>query len=503
MRYLLGIDAGTTSFKGILMNEEGEIISVANQGYDLLAPSSNIVELNAETYWEVFKKVVSRLIQESGIKSGDIVGISIDSQGETLICLDKNGLPLRNAIVWMDNRSTFEAELMRKEFGLKQVYDITGQPDITATWPATKMLWLKNNQKEIFNNVSKYLLLEDYLMYKLTGRFHCEKSLISSSLYYDIHKGIWWKDMLDFIGISENQLPKIEESGIAIGTLTDNASRETGLHKDTMVVTGALDQISGVIGAGAIHDNDICETTGTALAMCANIETPPPFNENFKVPCQSHAIKGKYYLLFWAQTAGVVLKWFRDNFVDYRDIDETMNIFARMDADAASVDPGCDGLILLPHLSGAACPEFNPYAKGVFYGMNLNHTREYFIRAVLESIGYMLKEQIDVAESLGIEINEIRSLGGGAKSELWNSIKTNITGKPITTLKNEETAVTGAAILAGVGTGVFDSIESACSKGAAVKGRFYPEEQLVKAYVKPYEKYKKIYKALDPLFREE
>jgi xylulokinase len=502
MKYLLGVDAGTTSFKGILIDEEGKIISIANQPYELITPSNNMIEFEVEKYWEVFKKVVAKLIKDSGVKPDKIVGLAIDSQGETLICLDKDSSPLRNAIVWMDNRSTVEAELIREEFGLKQVYDVTGQPELTATWPATKILWLRRNQKEIFDKTSKYLLLEDYLIYRLTGKFYCEKSLISSSLYYDIHNGKWWDSMLDFIGISQDKLPIIEESGVAVGNLTDDACRETGLDKDTIIVTGAFDQISGVIGAGAIHDSDICETTGTALAMCASIKTPPPFNENFKVPCQGHAIKGKYFLLFWAQTAGIILKWFRDNFVSYDDLGNS-SIYARMDKDATKVPAGSDGLILLPHLSGAACPEFNPYAKGIFYGITLKHTREYFIRAVLESIGYMLKEQIETAESLGIKINEIRSLGGGAVSSVWNNIKTNITGKPIITLENEETAVTGAAILAGVGTGVFDSIESACSKGSAIKDRFYPEDNLVEAYLKPYEKYKKLYKALEPLFREE
>lgn len=502
MRYLLGVDAGTTSFKGILINEEGKIISVVNQAYELLTPSNNLVELEVETYWEVFKKVVAKLLESSGVRPEQIAGLAIDSQGETLICLDKDGSPLRNAIVWMDNRSTVEAELMREEFGLKQVYDVTGQPELTATWPATKILWLRRNQKEVFDKTYKYLLLEDYLIYRLTGKFYCEKSLISSSLYFDIHKGKWWNSMLDFIGIDEDKLPLIEESGVAVGNLTDAACKETGLCKDTVVVTGALDQISGVIGAGAIHDNEICETTGTALAMCVSVDKAPPFNENFKVPFQSHAIKGKYYLLFWAQTAGVILKWFRDNFVHYTDLGDS-SIFARMDMDAAKIPAGSEGLVLLPHLSGSACPEFNPYAKGVFYGITLKHTRAHFIRAVLESIGYLLKEQIEIAEGLGIKINEIRSLGGGAKSKVWNNIKANITGKPIITLENDETAVTGAAILAGVGAGVFDSIETACSKGLAVKERFYPEQELVEAYLKPYEKYKKVYKALDPLFREE
>lgn len=279
MRYLLGVDAGTTSFKGILIDEEGRIICVASQDYDLLTPSNNIVELEAEKYWEVFKKVVSKLLNKSGVKPEQIVGLAIDSQAETLICLDKNGRPLRNAIVWVDNRSTAEAEQIREEFGTKHVYDVTGQPEVTATWPATKILWLRKNEKEVFDNTYKYLLLEDYLIYKLTGKFYCEKSLISSSLYFDIHNGKWWDDMLRYIGISQDRLPTIENSGVAVGNLTDEASRETGLSKDTIVCTGAMDQISGVLGAGAVHENEICETTGTALAICVTTEKAPSSSE--------------------------------------------------------------------------------------------------------------------------------------------------------------------------------------------------------------------------------
>ncbi|HOJ10393.1 MAG TPA: FGGY family carbohydrate kinase [Clostridiales bacterium] len=556
MCYLLGIDAGTTSFKGILIDEKGNTICIAKENYSLLKSgdnggnndygnNNNIVEFRAEQYWEVFKKLINKILAYSEVRPEEIAGLAIDSQGETLICLDENGIPLRNAIVWMDNRSTEEASELREVFGIEKVYEITGQPELTSTWPATKMLWLSKHQKDVFKNTKKYLLLEDYLNYRLTGKYVTEKSLVSSSLYFDIHKGQWWEEILNYIGITVDQLPEIKESGQPIGVLTEEACRETGLSRNTIVVTGALDQLAGIIGAGNIYDNIVTESTGTCLAMCMNAGSPPVYNEKLKIPCHYHAISDKYCLLFWSQTAGIILEWFKDNFyfldnsinsnsIRYNEnnyikknedsyskqsgqnsynsakqnenketkygIYSHNNIYKIIDDEAAKVPPGSEGLILLPHLNGSATPHFNPFATGVFYGVTLNHTRAHFARAIMEAVGYMLKEHIETAESFETEVKEIRSIGGGAKSTLWNQIKADITGKEIITLENTETASLGAAILAGLGTGIFKDLESACKKCIKIKDRYYPDTSKTLIYQSSYEKYKELYNSVYPLF---
>lgn len=503
MNYLLGIDAGTTSFKGVLFDENGRQIASAKQDYGLLMPGPDLVEFDAEEYWNICCSVVKSILSKTDTDLKNIKALSISSQGETLICVDKTGKPLRNAIVWLDNRSGREADIIRDSFGIEKVYNTTGQPEIVATWPATKILWLKRNEPELAGKTHKFLLLEDYLLYRLTGRYVSEKSLLCSSLLLDIHKGRWWKEMLDFIGISTDCLPEIKDSGEVAGVLTKQACSDTGLSGGTIAVMGALDQTAGMIGAGNIKPGMVSETTGTCLAICANIDEPLLFDPKVKVTCQYHAIPNKYYLLFWCQTAGVVLRWFKDNF--YRLEEQACSqsgesIFQLIDEEASKVSPGSEGLILLPHLSGAASPEYNPCAKGVFFGFTLMHTRPHFARSILEAIGYMLEKNIRILESLEVDIKAIHSLGGGAQSRLWNSIKADVTGKTVFTLKNDETACLGAAILAGVGAGVYDSIEAACMNAVEINGKAVPDPVNREIYKKAYIKYEQLYESLTGIF---
>lgn len=281
----------------------------------MITPAPYIVEFNADDYWFIFIKTVKEILLKSGVEPGAIKAISISSQAETLICVDRNGQPLRNAIVWLDNRSGAEADMIRQEFGTETVFGITGQPEVVATWPATKILWLRENEADVYKKTYKYLLLEDYLIHKLTGRYFAERSLLSSSLYMDIRTGGWWKEMLDYIGISPDHLPQAMESGEPVGRPTDEAASETGLCRDMLVVTGALDQLAGMIGAGNIHDDMVTETTGAAMAVCANISKTAASGMITGIPCQYHAISGKYCLMLWSQTAGMVLKWFREAFM--------------------------------------------------------------------------------------------------------------------------------------------------------------------------------------------
>ncbi len=503
MKCLLGLDAGTSSFKTALFNEEGRVIARHSEDYSLITPAPSIVEFCPDTYWEICKNVLNKIVNDPNAVAAEIKAMAISSQGETLICLDRYGKPLRNAIVWLDNRSAEEAGIIRERFGVQKVYETTGQSEVAATWPATKILWLRRNEPDIFYRTAKFLLLEDYLIYKLTGRYAAEKSLLCSSLLFDIHRGCWWEEMLEFLCIKPEQLPQINESGTVVGNLTCEAVEETGLSKETLVVTGALDQTAGLIGAGNIKPGAVLETTGSCLAVCANINTPVPYNPVLKLTCQAHAIPGRYYLLFWAQTAGIVLKWFRENFYKLEEEKAAAageSIFNIMDQEAMNVPAGSEGLLMLPHLSGAACPEYNPYARGAFSGFTLMHTRAHFVRAIMESVAFMINRYVKILEELGIVVNEIQAFGGGAGSRLWNSIKADVTGKTILAVKNQENTCFGAAILAGTGSGVFNSIEDACSRLVGAHIKYEPDSRNLEVYLKGYDSYLALYRSLENMF---
>ena len=432
----LGIDFGTTSVKSALYDENLNLLYSTSEEYVLNA-KGDIVELEAEKYWILLQNVINEVKKHYKIDC-----LAIDTQCETLILADENGKPLRDAIVWLDNRATEEAEKIQKKFGNERVYEVTGQPEVTATWPASKLLWVKNNEPEVFENTKKIFLLEDYLLYKLTGKFVTEKTLQSSTIYFDIHNSVWWDEMLDFIGVKKEHLP----------ALTDSA-KYVGDFEGIKVVTSAIDQIAGAIGAGVVKEGIISEMTGTTMVIYVPTKTVPPFKKDSIVPCH-YCYDGSYCLLSWSSTAGMALKWFRDKFLENKD-------FKELDEMAANVPVGSDGVTFLPYLCGSTMPKYNPDARGSFTGITQEHTPAHFVRSIMESISCMLKSNLDY---LSVPVDEIRIMGGGAKSPLWCNMKANLTGKKLITLKNKETATLGSAILAGTGAGIFESVEKAAEK---------------------------------------
>ena len=252
VRYLLGVDVGTTSLKAAVFDENGNTVRSVTRDYTLLV-SGDRVEFPPEEYWALFRSAFREVTE--GIT---LSGLAVDTQCETMVLTDKEGQPLTNAIVWLDNRATAEAEEIKAAFGNKKVYETTGQPEITATWPAAKLLWVKKHMPDVFANIGRVFLLEDYLLYRMTGEFVTEKTLQSSSLYLDIVNGVWWQEMLDFIGVSADKLPRLCESGVRVGS-----------YLGVPVVTGAMDQVAGAIGAGVISGNVVSEMTGTTMAIFA------------------------------------------------------------------------------------------------------------------------------------------------------------------------------------------------------------------------------------------
>ena len=444
----MGIDIGTTSLKGCVFDEKGNELASVTKAYALLTEGES-VEFPAENYFELFKEAYDELSEKVGIDA-----FAIDTQGETIIFLDKDGKPLMNAIVWLDNRAEKEAKAIEEKFGLKTVYEITGQTEVPAGYPAAKVLWLKNNKPELFEKLDKVVLLEDYLLYRITGKFVCEKSLYSSTLYLDIRTGEYWKDMLDFIGIDESYLPTLCESGECVGE-----------YNGATVCTGALDQISGFIGSGINREGRVSEMTGTALAVCAFSKTIPPYFEGIKVPAY-YVAKDKYCLLMWAPTAGMVMEWYKKNF--YPDTD-----FKTIDEEAAKIPLGAEGLVISPNMRGSVMPANDPDLKGGVYGIDLKHTRAHFSRAIMESIACLLRQYL---EYLRLPVDEVISIGGGAKSSLWRQIKADITGKKVVTLKNKETGCLGTAIYAGYGSGVYQDIDSAVTGVVEIKDVTNPVE---------------------------
>lgn len=471
-KVFVGIDIGTTSLKAAAFDDNGKRLSLKNIDYTLDTDSqTGYVEFDAEKYVEMSKEAISSIIADVG----KITALSIDTQGETLILTNDIGSPLCKAVVWLDNRAVDEAEEIKRDFGNKKVYEVTGQPEITAGWPASKLLWFKKNRPEIWSKTKKIFMLEDYILYRLSGEFVTEPTIQSSTIYYDVVKGEWWKEMLDYLGVTPDMLPTVKKS-----------AEKIGLYNGISVVTGGLDQIAGAIGVGAVDSSCVSEMTGTIMAICAVCDKMPPYRENCIIPCHLHAIDGKYCQLLWSPTAGMALKWFKNEFSEGFS-------FKELDDLAREVSAGCDGMTMLPYFCGSTMPEYNPDARASFTGITLSHTRGHFVRAILEAVAFTLKQNLNY---IGADSDcEIHITGGGASSKLWAQIKADVTERKLYTLKENESACLGTAIMAAVGVGCFESIAEASRKLVSLDKEYLPENvDYTDAYNRFIDINKKLYK---------
>ena len=498
---ILSVDLGTTSIKQALIDTQGQIHAMSVREYTLSTPKPSWVECSAKTYWDAFTSGLAECLDKCPNAGQSIVAIGISAQGETLFCLDEAGAPLRDAIVWMDNRAVREADALVEAFSNETCYKTTGQVSFDPCWPAAKILWLKNNEPETFKKTATYALIEDWFIHELTSEMVSEGSLLCSTVYWNIITKQWWGEMLDYLGISDKQLPRIMEPGQKVAKIKKEVAEALGINPDAVVCTGVLDQAAGAIGVGNIHQGLFSENIGAALAICAPVDKPL-FDPNQKMPLHYFGIPDMY-MLHTFTTGGMAIKWYRDSFCEMEKcVAEACgsSAYALMDAEAEKVAPGSDGLVALPHLGGSMAPDVNPLAKGVFFGFTLKHTKAHFARAIMESIGYIVRRNLDALADIGLVAEEIRSLGGGSKSPLWNQIKSDINGIPLTLMNAPEAACLGAAIVAGTAVGLFPSVEAACASMVKPMCSYAPNKENASVYEKGYEVYKKVFASLSDAF---
>jgi xylulokinase len=478
MSLILTLDVGTTALKGALFDLDGRMLAVQAREYALEYPGPDQVELDPEIYWEAAQAVIREILRETGVAPDRIRAVGVTSQGETLVVLDRQGRPVRKAIVWLDNRAKAEAELIREAFGRDEVYRVTGQQDIAPAWPAAKILWMRRNEPDLFKRAAKFLMLEDYLVYRLTGRYATDHALNPSTLYYDLVQGCWWPEMLNFMGVSTAQLPDLLMSGESVGCVT----ADIGLDPKTRVTVAPIDQVAAAVGAGNCAPGMVTETTGCALAICATIDRPF-YDPDRRIGLYRHAIPGLFILMPWIPTAGMVLRWFRDEFGNGQD-------YATLTEAAGGIPPGSEGLIVLPHFCGMNSPEVNPEARGVFYGVTTAHHRAHFVRAILESTAFALRDNLELLENCGIPCRDITALGGASRSRLWRQIKADVLEKPVHSMRCEESTSLGTAVLAAAGTGLMASLEDAIRAMVHPAETVQPGGDAGKVYEAAFQKYR-------------
>ena len=478
MRNVLSFDVGTTSMKCILFNENLEELFCENREYTIETASGGIAELDAEVYFTSFLECVDEVRNKLG-GDIDISAVTFTTQGETLIPVDSDGKALTKAIVWLDTRAESEAQTISSSICQEEFYSATGLCGIDGALPLAKLMWIKKNMPDVYDNTYKFLLLEDYLIYRLTGRFVSEKSLQSSTGWYDIVNDGFYDKACDICGIDKDKLPEVLDCGTVVSSVLPDVC--PALCKDTVVVTAAMDQISSAIGAGNIKEGIVTETTGTALVMGAIVEKPE-FDISRPITIYRH-YNDKFIYMPYLPTAGIVLKWFRDTIVPYtvkQAEERKISSYNIIDEMAETSPCGSNGVILNPDFTDG----------GFFAGISLATSASDLARSVLEGVSYMLRELIEDIEAHSVDVKEIYSLGGGSYSPLWCTIKASVCDKLIRSIGYGQTTALGAAILGFTATGVFDSVEDAVKQANITSNCYNPSLEDKEIYDKCYQNYK-------------
>lgn len=441
---ILALDYGTTALKAVLYDESLNPLYSAQREWTYLYPRPGHIELPAEAYWQKTLEIMDEIFRAAGGRD-TLEAVSITGQSETLICLDANGHALGNAIVWLDTRAQQEYEDFSRRIDPAVLYRKTGNTGFDPVMPILKLSWMKKHEPERFEAARWFLLLKEYIIYKLSGEIIGEYSAQSCSGYFDIVKCDYDDELLACAGIDRKKLPPPKDSQYIAGTLCACARMQTGINERALVVNGLLDQCASGIGAGATDSAAITETTGTALAIGAVLDRFDGETPDMLV--LRHGLKDRYQALPNCSTAGVLLKWFRDEFMpegsSYEDINYAIAQRGRRES----------GLLLLPHFAGYLSPVNNPQARGVIYGLSMDTCRCDIAHAIMEGVGFLLKENLDLLERHGLKNSRIISLGGGAKSPLWLDIKANICGREMCTLQDGESTALGCAINASLALG--------------------------------------------------
>jgi len=472
----IGIDLGSTNIKAAVYDGSMNLVDRQQLPVEYIR-ENGFVEFDAEEYCEKLVKLLCKIFSENSVK--EVKEIAFTGQAESLVILDSDDKPLMNAISWMDERSVSECETLGKVFSSEDCEEVTGQQAVLPTWPATKILWLKNNKPEIYNNAHTYMLLKDYVVFYLTGKKAADMSIATFSFYFDIYKKCYWKKMLDAIGINEAQLPPLCEPCTAIGTLKSDVAEVLGINASCKINIGTLDHFAGMIGTGNIDVGKITLSTGTVMAMATFAkETGKKITG---IAMHYGFLPDTHIMLPVAESGGVSLEWFKTNCMPNADYNEMNEVLAKR---------GRNDLLFLPYLVGTNSPEFDSRATGVFWGLRHEHDTFDMAHAVMEGVSFLLKKNCEYIEKNDTPVEAIIATGGGSKSAIWCQLQSDITGLPILIPKEKEAACLGAAIIAAVSDGNIESFEKA-SELIEFEKRFEPQSD--EALAKKYRQFNKLY----------
>lgn len=493
MRYLLGIDIGTSGTKTILIDEEGNVRARATQEYPLYSPKPQWSEQDPEDWWTASCATVREVLQKSGVEPRDIKGIGLSGQMHGSVFLDKNDRVLRRALLWNDQRTQAECDWITQTVGREKVVELISNPVLTG-FTAGKIVWLRNNEPKLYAQVAKVLLPKDFVRLRLTGEYATEVSDASGTALFNVRGRVWSDEMLAAIDIPREWMPTCYESQEISGRISEEAARLTGLEVGTPVVGGGGDQAAGAVGNGIVETGIVSSTVGTSGVVFA-FSDEPVVDPQLRLHTFCHAVPGKWHLMGVMLSAGGSLQWYRDTFAMPEKVVAAAlgkDPYDLICAEAAQAPVGSEGVIFLPYLTGERTPYPDPDARGVLFGLTRRTDRNAVARAVLEGVAYGLRDSFEIMQEMKLPIREVRASGGGARSSIWRHILADVTGHTHVTIGVDEGPALGVALLAGVGAGIYNSVEEACR--ATIKVKDTTDVCAVNRVV--YDRYYKVYRSL-------
>ena len=488
MTYLLGIDVSTTGVKALLVAADGQVVGSANTEQPLYTPHPLWSEQDPADWWNGAMRSIRQVLADTGVDGSQVAAVGLTGQMHGLTLLDNQGQVLRPAILWNDGRTAAQCDEMRARLGKERLVAITGNDALTG-FTAPKILWVRENEPEVYGRVAHILLPKDYVRYRLTGGFAVDCADGAGMILMDIKKRTWSSEVLEALEIPLEWLPQVFEGPQITGTITAEAAQLTGLKAGTPVVGGGGDQAAGAVGAGAVQPGVVSLALGTSGVVFASTSSPL-IEPQGRLHAFCHAVPGRWHLMGVMLSAAGSLRWYRDTFHPGQDYDSLL-------APAAAIPAGCEGLLFLPYLTGERTPHPDPLARGAFVGLTIRHNEGHLVRAVLEGVAFGLRDSFELMKQAGQkEINQVRVSGGGARSLLWRQILADVFGAELVTVNTTEGAAYGAALLAGVGAGLWPDVDSACQATVRLTGSTVPQPAEQAAYEKYYALYRQLYPAL-------
>ena len=489
---LLGIDVSTTGAKALLIDVFGNVIGTATTALELSTPRPLWSEQDPHHWWAGTVRSIRRVLSDTGVASSDIAAMGLTGQMHGLVMLDEHGEVLRPAILWNDQRTGPQCDVIRERLGRQRLIEITGNDALTG-FTAPKILWVQQNEPEVYASTRHILLPKDYIRYKLTGEFAIDRAGGSGTILFNLRKRTWSEEVLAALEISPDWLPPTFEGPEITGGVSKGAAAETGLAEGTPVVGGGGDQAAQAVGVGAVEPGVIALTLGTSGVVFATTEEAL-IEPQGKLHAFCHALPDHWHFMGVMLSAAGSLQWHRDTLAPDLSFDELIS-------EVETIPPGSEGLFFLPYLSGERTPYPDPLARAAWIGLTMRHKRAHMTRAVLEGVSFGIKDIFALIQQAGLgAIREVRISGGGARSGLWRQIIADVLDVELVTVNTTEGAAFGAALLASVGAGLYKSVTEACSATIQVTGHTSPD-QSAQIYAEFYPRFRALYPALASEYR--